>query len=160
MTDTTRNQVRLERTYAAPRDVVFKAWTDPDQIAEWWGPDGFDVPREKIEVDLRVGGAFKLTMVLRSEQIAQGMGVAVGTEFPDRSEIVELEESSLLVLRSAPQPHHGIPDAILTRIAFTDVDGGTRVEIVSGPHTDAMAPNAELGWSQQLDKLERLLANG
>jgi uncharacterized protein YndB with AHSA1/START domain len=158
MTETTRNEVRLARTYAAPRDVVFKAWTEPDQIAKWWGPEGFDAPREKIEVDLRVGGTFTVVMVLRSEEIARGMGVEAGTEFPDSSEIVELEENALIVLRSAPQPHHGIPDEVLTRISFYDDEGGTRVEIVSGPHTDEMAPNAEMGWQQQLGKLERLLA--
>src|SRR4051794_32864996 len=49
-------QVLITRIFDAPRDVVFRAWTDPDQVAQWFGPDGFEAPRETVEIDLRVGG--------------------------------------------------------------------------------------------------------
>ena len=56
-------QVLITRIFDAPRDLVFQAWTDPDQVAQWYGPDGFDTPRETVTIDLRVGGRYELRMV-------------------------------------------------------------------------------------------------
>jgi uncharacterized protein YndB with AHSA1/START domain len=152
-------QVDLSRVYAAPREAVFRAWTDPDQVASWWGPDGFDAPRDKIAIEPRVGGRFHVVMTVADPAIATGMGVPLGTEFPDSSEIVELVEGELIVLRHAAQPEIGIPFEAVTRVAFADAgDGRTRVTVSSGPYAEAMAHNAERGWTQQLGKLERLLA--
>lgn len=55
--------VSVERTVAASRAVVFRAWTDPDQLAAWYGPAHMDTPRDRIRIDLRVGGRYELTMV-------------------------------------------------------------------------------------------------
>jgi hypothetical protein len=60
---------------------VFRAWTDPDEVTAWYGPEGFDTPREKIHIDLRVGGRYELTMVRPG-----------GAEFPIGYEILELVE--------------------------------------------------------------------
>jgi uncharacterized protein YndB with AHSA1/START domain len=60
--DTTRN-VELERTFEAPRELVFRAFTDPDQVPQWWGPEGFHTPREKVEIEPRVGGRYHVVMV-------------------------------------------------------------------------------------------------
>ena len=49
--------------FDAPREEVFRAWTDPDQVAAWYGPEHFDTQRVRIE--LRVGGRYELTMVQR-----------------------------------------------------------------------------------------------
>lgn len=149
--------VDLERVYAAPRERVFAAWTDPDQVAQWWGPDGFDAPREKLEIDLRVGGRFAITMVVRDPEIAAGMGVDVGAEFPDHTEIVELVEPELLVLRAAAQPEFGLPVETVNRIEFHAEGDSTRVVVRSGPYTDEMGGHAEAGFSQQLEKLVTLL---
>jgi uncharacterized protein YndB with AHSA1/START domain len=123
------------------------------------GPEGFDSPRESVSVDLRAGGHLEVTMVVASAEIAAGMQVDPGTEFPDRSEIVALVEPELLVLRSEAQPEIGLPVPTITRIELhEDGDGRTRLTLTSGPHTEMMAPNAQTGWSQSFDKLERLLA--
>lgn len=159
MTDhAAHHELRLERTYDAPREVVFAAWTEPDQLTHWWGPDGFDHPRDKIEVDLRVGGRFNVVMVVAAPEIAEGMGVPLGTEFPDFSVIAELRIPELLVLHSDAQPDFDIPVPITSRIEFHAEGERTRVVVQSGPYTDGMAPNAELGWTQQLVKLDTLLA--
>ena len=152
-------EVSITRLFDAPRETVFKAWTDPDQVAQWWGPEGFDAPRDKITIEPRVGGRFDITMVVRNREMAAGMGVEVGTEFPDHSTITELVEGKLIVSESEPQPEIGLPVKTVNRVEFHDEgDGTTRVEIRSGPYTSDMAPNAEMGWKGQLDKLDQLLA--
>src|SRR5881398_3459349 len=55
----------ITRIFEAPRARVFRAWTDPDEVAEWYGPEHMDAPRERIRIDPRVGGRWELTMVQR-----------------------------------------------------------------------------------------------
>ena len=50
-------EIVLSRVIAAPRERVFQAWTDPKQIAQWFGPDGFKV--ESLECDIRIGGRWR-----------------------------------------------------------------------------------------------------
>lgn len=150
--------IDLERRFAAPRATVFAAFTEPEQIAQWWGPHGFEAPLEKVAIDLRPGGRLEVIMVVASEEIAAGMGVPLGTEFPDRSEIVDVVVPELLVLRHDAQPEVGLPVEARSRIEFHTDEDGTRVVFTGGPYTPAMAPNAEAGWSQQFDKLDHLLA--
>ncbi len=57
-TETTLN---LRRTFKAPRPEVFRAWTDPEELKKWWGPEGYATP--SAEVDLRVGGKYRLGMM-------------------------------------------------------------------------------------------------
>lgn len=52
--------LRLERTIAAPRGVVYTALTDPEGLRRWWGPRGFTVP--SVELDLEVGGRYRIAM--------------------------------------------------------------------------------------------------
>jgi uncharacterized protein YndB with AHSA1/START domain len=51
---------RLTRTFPAPREKVFRAWTDPAELTKWWGPEGYATPQ--AEVDLREGGRYRLAM--------------------------------------------------------------------------------------------------
>src|ERR1019366_3759004 len=53
----------IERVLDAPRDLVWKVWTDPDEVTKWWGPEHFTTPRDMIEFDLRPGGVCRMTMV-------------------------------------------------------------------------------------------------
>jgi uncharacterized protein YndB with AHSA1/START domain len=50
-------EIVLSRVIAAPRERVFEAWTDPQQITQWFGPDGFKI--ETLECDIRVGGRWR-----------------------------------------------------------------------------------------------------
>jgi uncharacterized protein YndB with AHSA1/START domain len=139
--------VEVNRVFDAPRAQVWDAWTDPQQVAEWWGPHHFHVPVDSIEIDLRAGGRYHLTMVETQS----------GNEFPTRFEIVEVRDAELLVFTSPPEPQFGMPEEITTRVEFADENGGTRVSVVSGPYTDQMAPNAQAGWGQQFEKLDSVL---
>jgi uncharacterized protein YndB with AHSA1/START domain len=140
-------EVHITHVFDAPRGAVFAAWTDPEQVAKWWAPDGFDVPPESVEIEPRVGGRFHLTLM---ESAGPG-------RFPFRSEIVEISEPQLIVLKAEAIPEAGIEDTI-TRIAFEEDGGGTRMTLTSGPYTDEMRGNAEAGWLDLIANLERALA--
>jgi uncharacterized protein YndB with AHSA1/START domain len=144
---TEQRQVQVEHTFEGPRELVFAAWMDPDQVSRWWAPQGFDVPRDTIEIDSRIGGRYVLCMV---EQ-------ASGAEFWVRNEIVELNEPELLVLRGEPMPEVGLPFETVTRVELTDVGGMTRMALTSGPYTPEMAPNAEAGWRNGAEQLAALV---
>lgn len=141
--------MRVSRVFEAPREVVFRAWIDPDQVTAWWAPEGCEVPRETVEIDARAGGRIHFSMV-------ESTGGAV---FPVRLEIAQISVPELLVLVSDPQPEIGLPHRMLTRVVFEVHGDGTRVTITQGPHTDEMQGQAELGWQGCLDKLERLLGS-
>jgi len=140
-------EVRITHVFEAPREAVFAAWTDPGQVAKWWAPDGFEVPPESVEIEPRVGGRFHLTLM---ESAGPG-------RFPYRSEIIEISEPQLIVLKAEAIPEAGIEDTI-TRIAFEEDGGGTRMTLTSGPYTDEMRGNAEAGWLALIANLERALA--
>ena len=157
-TDRASRILEITRVFDAPREVVFRYFVEPDLITQWWGPDGFITPVAQVEVEAKVGGKHHKTMVLESPEIAAGMGVAVGTAFPDAATIIEISPPELLVLSSEPQSEMGLVERTISRIEFhADGPDRTRVVLVDGPYTEMMAPHAESGWTQQLGKLERLL---
>lgn len=151
--------LQITRVFAASRERVFQAFTDPDLVALWWGPEGFSTPRARLEIEPRAGGRHHKVMVLESTEIAAGMGVGVGTEYPDSARIVEIDPPELLVLASAAQPEIGLVEDTITRIEFhADGPASTRVVLIDGPYGEMMAGHAEAGWSQSLEKLARMLA--
>jgi uncharacterized protein YndB with AHSA1/START domain len=140
-------QVTITRFFDAPRELVFKAWTDPDQVARWFGPAGFETPRDSVEIDLRVGGRFSLRMV-RGDS---------GMEHPVNYEIVEFVEPELLVLKSEPMPEVGLHQGTIARIELQQEAGKTRLTLTDGPYTEDGARGAGAGWEGAFDKLEALL---
>jgi uncharacterized protein YndB with AHSA1/START domain len=151
MSDPTRapgadQEVLITRIFDAPRERVFRAWTDPDDVAAWFGPEGFDTPRDRVHIDLRVGGRYELTMVQPG-----------GKEFPIVYEIVEFEAPELIVLRSDPIPEVGI-DGTLVRIELHDHGDKTRMTLSDGPYTREGRGHAEGGWSAAFDKLATVVA--
>jgi uncharacterized protein YndB with AHSA1/START domain len=142
-------EVRVTHVFDAPREAVFAAWTDAEQVARWWAPDGFEIPPESVEIEPRVGGRFHLEMV-------QSDG---GARFPYRSEIVEISEPERIVLKAESIEEAGIAETI-TRIVFEADGRRTRMTITAGPYTEEMRANAEAGWIDLMANLERLLAPG
>ena len=62
-TTTQDKQFTITRIFDAPRDLVWRAWTDPDSAAAWWHPRGIETPRESVRIDARVGGGYAYTMI-------------------------------------------------------------------------------------------------
>jgi uncharacterized protein YndB with AHSA1/START domain len=146
MSDTADQQVLITRIFDAPRDRVFRAWTDPDQVAAWYGPEQMDTPRDRVKIDLRVGGRWELTMVPRDG----GAG-----EFAIGYDILELVEPELIVMRSDPMP--GMHERTVVRVEFHDHGDKTRMTLSDGPL--ASAGHAEAGYNAALDKLAAYLAS-
>ena len=141
-------EVLITRIFEAPRERVFRAWTDPDEVAAWYGPEHMETPRDRIHIDLRIGGRYELTMV-------QPGG---GAEFAIGYEILELVEPELIVLRSDPMPEMGMHEPTILRVEFHDHGAKTRVTLSDGPYPPAGRGGAEAGWSAAFDKLAAFIA--
>ena len=144
----TDQQVLITRIVDAPREDVFRAWTDPGELAAWYGPTHVDVPPDKVHVDLRVGGRWELTMVQRDS----------GREMTIGYEILELFEPELLVMRSDPMPQAGMPEGSLLRLELYNHGARTRMSLTDGPYPAAGRGHAEAGWNAAFDKLVAHLA--
>jgi uncharacterized protein YndB with AHSA1/START domain len=142
----TDQDVLITRIFDAPRDQVFKAWTDPDEVAAWYGPAHMEVPRDSVRIDARVGGRWEVTMVPRGG----GEGFAISYE------ILELVEPKLLIMRSDPMPGHR--DGTLVRVQLHDHGPKTRMTLSDGPFPAAGRGHAEAGYEGALDKLAAHLA--
>ena len=145
--------VVLTRVFNAPRDLVFKAWTDPEQMAKWWGPDGFTNP--VCELDARPGGKIRIDMR------APG-----GTIYPMTGTFYDVEEPTRLVFSEVAEDLEG--NALLkghTIVTFEDQGGKTKLTVRSSavgiaPVAADMLKGMEMGWTQSLVRLDALVSRG
>ena len=109
-----KREVVITRIFDAPREFVFKAWTDPKHMARWWGPMGFTNPI--CELDARVGGAWRI--VMRSP---------AGIEYPCGGVYREIVEPERLVFTNIATDNEGNPvlDG-LTTVIFAEHGGKTK----------------------------------
>jgi uncharacterized protein YndB with AHSA1/START domain len=151
-------EVTFERTYDAPAEKVWQAWTDPDQLKKWWGPDNVTIP--ECEVDLRVGGRFYIVM-----QATEAMGEYAGTRWPMEARYTVVEPNSKLAY-DAKAYTQGDEEATLIdqtqELAFTEDNGKTKmilkVTVKSvGPKAGAAIEGMQYGFGQQFDKLAQIL---
>jgi uncharacterized protein YndB with AHSA1/START domain len=138
-----KGELVLTRSFDAPRELVFKVWTDPKQIPLWWGPHGFTTT--VVAMDVRPGGAWRFTM--------RGPD---GNDYPFNGEFVEIAAPERIVFVGAIHAIQG--HDVWTEVRFTELDGKTQVRVhqVYAFEGDATR-GAPLGWSQQLDRLEKYL---
>jgi uncharacterized protein YndB with AHSA1/START domain len=138
----TVHEIEFRRVYDAPRGLVWKAWTEPDQIVHWWGPHGWSTAVENVTIDARPGGTFRLASV--SED-----GAEMTTEGTFR-EVVEPER--LVLEEAAEQSWH---EGAVSVITLTELDE-RRTEMVLRATintTDEMRGHAEAGLASALDRL-------
>src|SRR4051812_15991582 len=84
-----KKEVTLERVYDAPLASVWKAWTDPEMLKQWWGPNDVTIP--ECKVDLKVGGTFYIVM-----EAGEAMGPYKGTLWPMQAEFTIVEPQTKL----------------------------------------------------------------
>ena len=136
--------LRLERTYRAPAQVVFDAWTSEEVMRRWWHAE-HDWETTVAEVDLRVGGTVRVVMRNPHEDVEYGGG----------GQYTEIDPPSRLVFT-------WLWDDTTTRqlieIDFEEADGVTTVRFThSGLWDEEAVRSHESGWGKAFDNLERTL---
>jgi uncharacterized protein YndB with AHSA1/START domain len=145
-------ELTITRVFAAPRGLVFKLWTDPKHLAQWWGPKGFSNP--VCDVDARPGGVLRI--VMRAPD---------GAEYPMRGVFQEVVAPERLVFTNIAVDGDDRPllDG-LTTVTFAEHAGKTTLTV----HTRAvglvagasrMLDGMEAGWTQSIDRLEAYVAH-
>jgi uncharacterized protein YndB with AHSA1/START domain len=139
MTTETGASLKLSRVIPAPADEVFRAWTDPEEMKEWFCPEGGTV--DEVEVDLTVGGRFKVAM-----RMPNGVHVAEGV-------YREIERPRRVVMTWGWE---GQDDETLLTLVFESRGDGTEVVLTHERFaTEESRDSHEHGWSSMLEKLER-----
>jgi uncharacterized protein YndB with AHSA1/START domain len=148
MTETTTAQrIEITRVYQAPRELVWRAWTVPEELVQWWGPSGWSTPLDTVTMEVRPGGTFRLTSI--SDE---------GAEMPVVGVYREVAEPERLVLEEPPE--HAWHEGSVSTVTFTDLgEGRTEVALrATIQTTDEMRVAAERGMNGTLDRLAEHLA--
>jgi len=138
--------ILIRREFAAPRHLVYKAWTTPELVEMWWS--GRQGEMKSVEIDLRVGGKWRYVMD------AGGQEIAFNGEF---REIVENER---IVNTEA---YEGVPDGepALNVVTFAEADGRTTLELLvkcpdKATRDAILESGMETGMQEQMNLLEEL----
>ena len=151
----------FERTYPAPITQVWQAWTEPDLLRQWWGPEDTTVP--ECEVDLHVGGRLWIVM-----QAGEGMGKYAGTRWPLEATFTRIEPPHQLAYdaRSWTEGEEASVIVHTNEVQLSDQGDDTLVrlkihvrEIGSGVKSRLAAYGMKWGYKAQLDKLEQMLTS-
>jgi uncharacterized protein YndB with AHSA1/START domain len=148
----TDEQILITREFAAPKHVVYKAWTTPELVERWWA--GRRGKMTVTEIDLRVGGTWRYVLVTEG-----GFEVGFHGEF---REIVPNERIvTTEVYEGAEAQGMPVSDAPINTVTFTEVNGRTKVELLSqcsSKELRDMIVNSgmEGGVQEQMDLLEEL----
>ncbi len=140
-------EIVLSRVVDADRDTAFRAWSDPAQIVQWFGPDGFEI--ETHQIDIRTGGQWRFDMVAPD-----------GTRYPNRMQFLRIEAPDLI------EVHHGTDvekdlDSFRMLVTFDQQGNGKTVVTLRQMHPTAARRAICIGFgavefgAQTLGKLAR-----
>ncbi len=153
------NELVIERVFDAPRERVWKAWTEPEQAKRWWGPKGFTAPVWRT--DFRVGGKYLYCM--RSPDGKDYWGTGVYREIVRLEKIVATDSFADAEGKVVPATHYGFredfPRELLLTVTFEDLGGKTNMTLrhagfPAGPDRDG----AMQGWTESFEKLAASLS--
>jgi uncharacterized protein YndB with AHSA1/START domain len=141
-----RLDLGINRVFAAPRDLVFRLWTDPAHLIHWWGPRGFRTLH--CEVDLRPGGAWRI-----KSRAPDGM------EFFSYGVFHEIVSPERLVFsHSFDFPGKPLGPSTLVTLRFLEENGKTRIAFHQGIfETIADRDGHQEGWSSAFDLIDDYL---
>jgi uncharacterized protein YndB with AHSA1/START domain len=148
----------ISRFFHVPRELVWRAWTDPGLTVRWWGPKVFTSPVSMI--DLRVGGRYLICM--RSPEGTDYWSTGVYREIVPLKRIVATDSFADEKGAVVPASHYGIPGKfpreLLVTVTFATRAAGTAMTLRHrGFPTKKMREQAGDGWNESFDKLETVL---
>lgn len=139
-----RFELSITRLFDAPRDLVFKVWTSPEQIPHWWGPRGYTTL--SCNVDLKVGGRWRVTS--RHED---------GSATAETGTLLEVDAPSRLVMTHAWENERDT-ETIVT-ITFAEEGDKTRMTFHQASFASADTRDGHVGgWNESFDMLAEHLA--
>lgn len=144
-------ELTIIRVFNAPREKVFKAWTEPELVAKWWGPKGVTNPT--CEWDARPGGVIDVVMLAGEE-----LGDLKGSEWPMKGTFREVDPPNRLVYTSSAIMDNKPILECTNTVIFEEQDGKTKMilKIVvtkASPEAEGPLSGMEIGWNQSIDKL-------
>ena len=151
----------VTRIFDAPRELVWKAWTDPKYVMQWWGPKGFTAP--VCRIDFRVGGKFLCCM--RSPDGQEGWTAGEYYEIIPQEKIVYSmyfadSEGNQVDPSQFGIEHEAIEDA-RDMVIFEDFGNGqTKLTLIGNETMQSAKDSGQLeGWNQILDKVAAVIAD-
>ena len=140
-----RSTLSLERTFPASRAAVYRALTDPEELAKWWGPKGFTVP--SVEFDPQVGGGYRIAM-----QPPDGDLFHLSGEFRD------VQPPACLAYSFRWDPPDPDDRETVVILSLEDRGDETEVRLTQGEFaTEERHALHEAGWTESFDRLEQML---
>jgi uncharacterized protein YndB with AHSA1/START domain len=142
-------EIVLSRVIDAPRELVFDAWTDPEQLGMWFGPKGLKI--ETHEADIREGGVWRFDMV------------GWGTRYDNRMTFLRIDRPNLIEVDHGPDKDND-PGVFRTLITFDAQSDGKTVLTLRQMHPTRARRDAGIGFGavefgyQTLDKLAEHMA--
>jgi len=144
-------KISVSRVFDAPRELVYRAFVDPDQFCQWFGPADFSVPYETVQSDAQTGGFQRFVLVSDADP---------SHRTPVDAALREVVEDELLV---AHADIGGIAGAgrtarIRLRLEFLDQSSGrTRLELRQDPSRDEICGDPQAAWESSFTRLDSLL---
>lgn len=147
-------ELTMVRVFDAPRERVFRVWTDPRYVARWWGVAGCTLP--VCELDVRLGGAWRIDMRVPSGVVYRNGGVYLEVVANERIVYTDVPDPESPVWAGSP------PEPAVHTVTFEDVTGGTRVTLLSRFRSIADRDRRVSSGVQRvialcLDRVERIL---
>lgn len=157
-----KDEITITRIFDAPRERVWKAWTEPEAVKKWWGPKNFTAPVS--EIDLRVGG--KYLSCMRGPDGKEYWSTGVFREIVPFERLVLTDSFADEKGTVVPASHYGMtgdwPLELLVTVTFEDIGGKTKMVLRhEGIPSGMMRELTETGWSESFDKLaEHIVTSG
>lgn len=143
----------LTHTFDAPAEKLFEAFTSAEILPQWFGPEGWYVPLETVEIDPRIGGVQRFTMVNGDDEKMQS---------PVNAVFVNIIDNELIEGREEMPGADGQPSGnyVYMRTTFESLaDNTTRVILDQGPLPAEFHEPGRAGWLSSFNKLNKVLGN-
>jgi len=156
--NTEESEIVITRIFEAPRELVWKTWTDPKRMKRWWGPKNFTAPI--IKIDFHIGGKYLYCM--RSPDGQDFWSTGVYREIVEPERIVCTDSFADEKGNKVSPSHYGmsgdLPEEFLVTVTFEEHDDKTTMTLRHvGMPAGEMSDRAKVGWNESFDKLAESL---